>query len=59
MKYRGFEIKKEQSHYVVISLFPSSIGMEEWREDTIEDAKREVDEFWDGLIHVDWGKEET
>ncbi len=58
MKYRGFEIKKEQSHYVVIMLCPPDIGME-WREDTIEDAKREVDEFWNSLAPDDCGKEES
>lgn len=57
MKYRGFEIKKEQTHYVVILECSLDRGME-WREDTVEDAKREIDKFWDGLIHVNWGKEE-
>ena len=57
MKYRGFEIKKEQTHYVVISQFPLTKGTEEWREDTVEDAKREVDEFWDSLAPDDFGKE--
>ena len=56
MKYRGFEIKKEKEHYVVISLFPLSRGME-WREDTVEDAKKEVDEFWDSLASVDLKEE--
>lgn len=46
MKYRGFEIKSEQSHYVVIMQYPPDRGME-WREDTIKDAKEAIDEFWD------------
>ena len=58
MKYRGFEIKKEQAHYVVImrfSTFHSCI----WREDTVEEAKREIDKYLDNLTHDDFGKEET
>lgn len=57
MKYRGFEIKKEQTHYLVIMQCPPDRGME-WREDTVEDAKREIDKFWDRIAHVDFGKEE-
>ena len=44
MKYKGFEIKKEQSHYVVIMQCPPDRGTE-WREDTIKDAKDAIDEF--------------
>ena len=53
MKYRGFEIKSEQLHYVVIMQCPPDRGME-WREDTIKDAKDSIDEFWDsdGLRNV-------
>ena len=57
MKYRGFEIKKEQTHYLVIMQCQPDRGME-WREDTIEDAKREIDKFWDRLVHVDFGRDE-
>ena len=58
MKYSGFEIKKEQTHYLVIMLCPPDRGME-WREDTVEDAKIEIDKFWDGLVHVDFGRDES
>lgn len=57
MKYRGFEIKNEQTHYLVIMQCPPDRGME-WREDTVEDAKKEIDKFWDRIAHVDFGKEE-
>lgn len=50
MKYRGFEIKNEQLHYVVIMQCPPDRGIE-WREDTVEDAKREIDKFWEGITH--------
>ncbi len=58
MKYRGFEIKKEQLHYVLVLETPLDRETE-WREDTIKEAKDSIDEFWDNLVHVDFGKEET
>ena len=58
MKYRGFEIKKEQTHYVVILQYLLNGGIE-WREDTVEDAKYAIDEYWNGLAYIDLGKEES
>ena len=39
MEYRGYTIKYEMDHVVVIT--PDGY---EWREDTVEDAKKAIDE---------------
>ena len=39
MEYREYTIKYEMDHVVVIA--PDGF---EWREDTVEDAKKEIDE---------------
>ena len=39
MEYREYTIKYEMDHVVVITP-----GGYEWREDTVEDAKKEIDE---------------